>query len=93
MINIISKKSFTDVLYEWLDYKKQDVKESTYFRYLYQIETNILPNIDDISFNKLSIKHIENLFNNDEINKFSICLIDNLLKEISSMLGNILVSI
>lgn len=71
MINIISRKSFNDVLYEWLDYKKQDVKESTYFRYLYQIETNILPNIDDISFNKLSIKHIENLFNDDDINKFS----------------------
>ena len=69
MINIIKRKSFKDVLYEWLNYKKQNIKESTYLKYLNQIDVNIIPNIDDISFKKLNLKHIEKLFNNDNILK------------------------
>ena len=84
MINIIKRKSFKDVLYEWLNYKKQNIKESTYLKYLNQIDVNIIPNIDDISFKKLNLKHIEKIFNNDNILKLSNSTKNNILIIIKS---------
>ena len=70
---------FKNVLYEWLEIKKKDVKESTYNKYLYRIEKYIIPIIGDIEFKKLSSKDIDNFFNNDRINMLSNSTKSNLL--------------
>ena len=59
---ILKKKTYTDVLYEWLNSKC--IKESSYNRYLWNINNYIIPNIGNINFKKLKLNDIYNLFNN-----------------------------
>ena len=62
---------FKNVLYEWLEYKKNGIKESTYNKYLFRIEKYIMSIIENIEFKKLCSKDIENFFNNDKISVLS----------------------
>ena len=62
---------FKNVLYEWLEYKKNGIKESTYNKYLFRIEKYIMSIIENIEFKKLCSKDIENFFNNDKISMLS----------------------
>ncbi len=48
-------KSYSDILYEWLESKKSDVKNSTYSKYLTIIETYIISLLGNINFRNLSI--------------------------------------
>ena len=66
---IFKCKTYTDVLYEWL-YSK-NIKESSYNRYLWNIENYILENIGKFSFKKLKVNDIYNLFNNENIKKLN----------------------
>lgn len=68
-IILFNSKKYSEVLYEWLNYKRSKIKESSYIKYLNQIETNIIPNLKDINFKNLKPNHIITLFNLDAIKK------------------------
>ena len=55
--------SFREVLFLWIEHKRNEVKEQTYVRYLYIIENHILPEI-----RKMQISQVTN----DFINSFLI---------------------
>lgn len=70
------KRKFKNVAYEWLEYKKNSIKESTYYNYMFIIDKYLKDkyenkNIEDlVKFNdlvqelsqKLSSKTIDNLY-------------------------------
>lgn len=55
--------SFREVLFLWIEHKRNEIKEQTYVRYLYIIENHIIPKI-----HKMPISQV----NNDFINNFLI---------------------
>lgn len=72
------KYYYKDVLYEWLEYKKGKIKESTYLKYLTTIDTYIISLIGDIKFNNISNATIENFFKSEKINILSSSLKNNI---------------
>lgn len=68
---IMQKKKFEQVLYEWLLLKKDQVKSSTYNKYLFQIENHIIPYLGKLGFKKIKSKDIVNFFNNKMIKMLS----------------------
>lgn len=60
-------KTYNDVLYEWLENKKDNVKESTYLKYLILIDTYISNLLGNIQFNKLKNDDIKCFFENETI--------------------------
>lgn len=71
-------KSYSDVLYEWLENKKSDVKNSTYSKYLTTIETYIISLLGNINFRKIKNEDIRLFFENDRISILSDSLKSNL---------------
>lgn len=71
-------KSYSDVLYEWLESKKSDVKNSTYSKYLTTIETYIISLLGNINFKKIKNEDIRLFFENDRISILSDSLKSNL---------------
>lgn len=71
-------KTYNDVLYEWLEYKKNDVKESTYLKYLILINTYINDLLGNIKFKKLKNDDIKNFFKNETISNLSDSLKNNI---------------
>lgn len=68
-------KTYNDVLYEWLKNKKDNVKESTYLKYLILIDTYISNLLGNIKFNKLKNDDIKCFFENK-----TICYLSDSLK-------------
>lgn len=71
-------KFYKDVLYEWLEYKKDKIKESTYLKYLTIIDTYIIPIIGNMKFKKINNNELQNFFNIDRINILSSSLKNNI---------------
>lgn len=40
---VLRIKYFEDICYEWLEYKKEQIKESSYYNYKFQIEKYLIP--------------------------------------------------
>ena len=93
IINLIStynhsyKKKYEEVLYEWLENKKNNIKESTYIKYLYEIENNIIPYFKNTNFKNLNTNSILNYFNLEDIKKLSNSTKSNLLIIIKSSIN------
>ena len=68
---IFKKITYEKVLYEWLNVKKRIVKESTYIKYLYIIETHIISVLGSIDFKKLKSNDITFFLSKEEINILS----------------------
>ena len=49
-----NKMLFREILYEWLNSKRLQLKEQTYTKYLYLIENHLLPQIGNVNIKKLS---------------------------------------
>lgn len=47
---LLIRKTYNDVLYEWLYSKKNEVKESTYLKYLTMVESYISCLLGNINF-------------------------------------------
>lgn len=71
-------KSYSGVLYEWLESKKSEVKNSTYSKYLTTIETYIISLLGNINFRKIKNEDIRLFFENDRISILSDSLKSNL---------------
>lgn len=71
-------KTYNDVLYEWLEYKKNDVKESTYLKYLILVNTYISNLLGNIKFSKIKNDDIKKLFENETIFYLSDSLKNNI---------------
>ena len=87
LLNIFKSKTFEDVLYEWLNFKKNTIKESSYIKYLNQIETNITPYINNTNFKKITLNQIIFLFNNENIKKLSNSTKNNILLIIKAVIN------
>lgn len=64
-------KSYGDVLYEWLKSKKDNVKASTYSKYIITIETYIISSLGNVDFKKIKNEDIKLFFENNRINILS----------------------
>lgn len=64
-------KSYGDVLYEWLKSKKDNVKASTYSKYIITIETYIILLLGNVDFKKIKNEDIKLFFENNRINILS----------------------
>lgn len=58
-----SKEKFGDFLVQWLDFKKNSVKESTYRTYHINLITHILPELENIPLSNLKAMHIQQFYN------------------------------
>ena len=72
------KKTFDNLAEKWLEYKKNSIKESTYYNYLLCIENYLKPNLKDIKLN-------ETINYNDLINKLSETLAPKTIKDRKSV--------
>ena len=68
---LVKRKTYGDVLYEWLSSKKKEVKESSYLKYLNIVETYINISLGDINFRKLKNSDIKFFFENEKIIELS----------------------
>ena len=80
---IFKSITFEHILYEWLDNKKQFIKESSYNKYLFCIENYLISNRGSIDFKKLKSSDIEQLFNLN-----NICNLSNSTKNIILIIIN-----
>ena len=48
-----NKQTLTEIIDEWLNYKKITLKESTYYRYIYMINQYIIPHFNNIEMEEL----------------------------------------
>ena len=71
--------TYERVLYEWLE----NIKESSYNKYLFCIRNYLVSNIWNINFKKLKSCDIDNLFNLD-----NICNLSNSTKNILLIIIN-----
>ncbi len=82
----VRKQKYKDFLYEWLDYKKAFIKESTYANYSNIINYYIIPLLGNYYLNSINNemiqKHIINLYNNG--NGLSIKTIKDVITIIKS---------
>lgn len=62
---------YSEVLKEWLNNKKDKIKESSYLKYLSIIESIILPSLGNCIFKKLTLKNIYDFFESDKMLKVS----------------------
>ena len=76
------KMTFDNLADEWLEYKKNSIKESTYYNYLLCIENYLKPNLKNINLN-------ETISYNDLINKLSETLAPKTIKDIITVLKSI----
>ena len=77
-----TQMTFNNLANEWLEYKKNSIKESTYYNYLLCIENYLKPNLKDINLN-------ETINYNDLINKLSETLAPKTIKDIITILKSI----
>jgi len=70
-MNNNSKIVYSKVLDEWLEYKKGNIKESSYLKYLSVIETLLKPNLGYYKFSKITKEVIDDFFNNSHIKEKS----------------------
>jgi len=84
---LFKRKTYNDVLYEWLENKKNKVKESSYLKYLNMIETYISTLLGNIKFNKLKNSDIKSFFENERINELSESVKNNLFIIISASIN------
>lgn len=80
--NIRKKMKFEDVADEWLEYKKNSIKESTYYEYLEIIEHKLKP-----EFKEKNIESINDL--NNFIQKLSKCYKPKTIRGIVTVLKTI----
>ena len=85
--NLLYFKSFENILYEWLDDKKHNIKESSYNKYLYQIQKNIIPYFKNISIKKIDKWKVLDYFSNDSIICLSNSTKNNILIIINSTIN------
>ena len=78
MLTIKKKKNYGDVLYEWLFSKKDEIKESTYLKYLIMIDTYIIDLLGKIKFKKVNNNDIKSFFEIEKISKLSDSVKNNL---------------
>lgn len=78
VLYVVIKKTYTDVLYEWLTNKKDNVKESSYLKYLNMIESYISDLLGNMNFKKLKNDDIKYFFENEKINSLSESVKNNL---------------
>ena len=75
---------YKDILYNWLNEKKKEVKEQTYVKYYFMVNKYIILDLGNILFRKLNNKIFINLFNNKELSlsskKTLIYIINNSIK-------------
>jgi len=64
-------KNYNEVLYEWLSSKKNEIKESTYLKYLITIETYISSSLGNMEFKKITNDDIKCFFEKEKINILS----------------------
>lgn len=76
------KMNFNALADEWLEYKKNSIKESTYYNYLLYIEKYLKPNLKDIKFD-------ETINYNDFINRLSKKLAPKTIRDIITILKSI----
>jgi len=58
---------YSQILNEWLENRKNSIKESSYNKYLTSIENNIIPHLGNIDIKKLKDSDIYNYFNTEKI--------------------------
>ena len=75
---LFKRKTYNDVLYEWLDSKKNEVKESSYLKYLIIVESYISLLLGNINFKKIKNKDIKLFFENEKIIGLSDSLKSNI---------------
>lgn len=64
---INSEINYSQVLDEWLNDRKNQIKDSTYIKYLSIIEKNINPTLGNYNFRKLTVKNIYDFFNSNKM--------------------------
>ena len=77
-----TEMTFNNLANEWLEYKKNSIKESTYYNYLLCIENYLQPNFKDLKLNETINYH-------DLINKLSETLAPKTIKDIITILKSI----
>ena len=85
MLLSLKSKKMSEVLNEWLIYKKNSVKISTYQKYDYEIKKYLIPFIGDTKVIKLNNNYIKDFFNNEKIAKLSNSTKNHLLVIIKSV--------
>jgi len=80
-------KNYTDVLYEWLNNKKNKTKESTYLKYLIIIDTYINELLGNVQFKKINNNDIKIFFENEKISKLSDSFKNNLFVIINASIN------
>jgi len=80
-------KNYTDVLYEWLNNKKNKTKESTYLKYLIIIDTYINELLGNVQFKKINNNNIKIFFENEKISKLSDSFKNNLFVIINASIN------
>jgi len=68
---IFKRITFEYVMYEWLEGRKGNIKESSFNKYMFCIEKYLDPYLGDSEFKKIKEKNIFNFYEEDEINKLS----------------------
>lgn len=67
-----TKKTFGELLSEWLEDKKTSVKYNTWKSYEWLVNTHIIPNIGWIQLAKLKPKHLYDLYHKVLLSKISV---------------------
>ena len=63
--------SYIKIVNDWLEFKKNNIKYSTYIKYKYYIDKYIYDYFNKYNFKKLNSNNINNFFLKDNINKLS----------------------
>ena len=66
---IFKRITFENVLYEWLESRKESIKESSFNKYMFSIKKYLVPYLGDYEFRKLKEKNIFEFYEQEEINK------------------------
>ncbi len=66
------KEKYSKVLLDWLEQRKDIIKEQSYTKYYTLIKLYIDPLMGDYVYKKINCKHIINFFKNDKISKLSL---------------------
>ncbi len=81
------KKNYEDVIYEWLNEKQKSIKESTYIKYLYIVETHIIPFLGKYDFRKIKQKNVLAFFNQEQLETLSDSMKNTILIIINSTIS------
>lgn len=87
IIKLQKKVTFENITEDFLIYKKQQIKESTYFNYTYKIQKYLLPVLKDLTLEEIA-KYDFNKFSDDLLEEAHIS--NKFLKDILLVLKSIL---